>query len=222
MRHSVLAAVFASLIAGAPATRAACAKPKQTLELGPAEIEKFFSSRPWQVVTFLGYSGAEYEDPNAMLKQAGAVLDKFEPGKTVVNIGATEQGIGALYAEAKRRGFATSGIVSSQAKKEKVPIAGCVDYVFYVPDETWGGLKPDKSGLSPTSSAIVASSDVVVAIGGGDIARDEFLAAKQQGKDARFIPADMSHKLARDKAKSRGQPEPTDFRGTAHAAIQMK
>ena len=78
MRHSVLAAVFASLIAGAPATRAACAKPKQTLERGPAEIEKFFSSRPWQVVTFLGYSGAEYEDPNAMLKQAGAVLDGLD------------------------------------------------------------------------------------------------------------------------------------------------
>src|SRR5262245_24619938 len=101
MRYCLLAAMSLSLVACAsPDTRAVCSKPKQTLERGPADVETFFASRSWRVVTFLGYSGAEYEDPNGMLKQAGAVLDKFEPGKTVVNIGATEQGIGALYAEA--------------------------------------------------------------------------------------------------------------------------
>jgi hypothetical protein len=59
-----------------------------------------------------------------------------------------------------------------------------------------------------------------VAIGGGEVARDELLAAKQAGKPVTFIAADMDHRLAVKKAASRGASFPTDFRGAAHEAFK--
>jgi hypothetical protein len=64
---------------------------------------------------------------------------------------------------------------------------------------------------------MVESSDLMVAIG-GEVARDELTAAKKMGKQIRFIPADMNHQIARDRALKKGQPSPTDFRGAAEAA----
>ena len=58
-----------------------------------------------------------------------------------------------------------------------------------------------------------------MAIGGGDLTRDEMLAARQAGRAVMFIPADMNHAVAREKAQKRGEPKPTDFRGSAHAAL---
>ena len=52
-------------------------------------IRTFFKSQNKYVVTFVGYSGAEYEDKTAMLEKAGRVLDEFDASKTIVNIGAT-------------------------------------------------------------------------------------------------------------------------------------
>ncbi|MEX1348673.1 MAG: hypothetical protein AB1Z31_13160 [Desulfobacterales bacterium] len=81
------------------------------------EIRAFFETQNKDVVTFVGYSGAEYEDKVAMLEKAGRILDEFKPSKAIVNIGATPEGIGAVYELAKRRGFMTTGIVSTQAKE---------------------------------------------------------------------------------------------------------
>ena len=100
-----------------------------------------------------------------------------------------------------------------------VPLSPCVDHVFFVKDSTWGGKIPGSERLAPTSAAIVAISDSIVAIGGGDIARDEMLAARKAGKRVTFIPADMNHRLAREKAQKRGLAQPQDFRGAAHAAF---
>jgi hypothetical protein len=94
-----------------------------------------------------------------------------------------------------------------------------VDHVFFVRDSTWGGLLPGSTQLSPTSAAMVAVSNVFVGIGGGDVARDEMLAARRAGKKVTFIPADMDHEIARKKAQKKGEPEPTDFRGSAHVAL---
>jgi hypothetical protein len=91
--------------------------------------------------------------------------------------------------------------------------------VFYVKDASWGGLVPGTTTLAPTSEAMVAVSQVLIAIGGGDVARDELLAARRLGKRVSFVPADMNHRLALDKAASKGEPAPTDFRGSAHAAF---
>ncbi|MET0657420.1 MAG: hypothetical protein ABW110_04590, partial [Steroidobacteraceae bacterium] len=124
-----------------------------------------------------------------------------------------------VYALAKKKGFMTSGIVSTQARDQKVALSPCVDFVFYVQDSSWGGYLPGTKSLSPTSDAMVTSSDSLIAIGGGDVARDELLAAKELHKDVTFIPADMNHRAAREKAAKKGLPEPQDFRGSAHLPL---
>ena len=193
----------------------ACEPPAVIKEADPADVRAFFRSTQMEVLTFLGYSGAEYENKAKMLEEATRILEQLDPKKTIVNIGATAVGIGAVYEVAKRKGFRTSGLVSILARQEKVPLSPCVDAVFYIRDKSWGGFLPGTRTLSPTSAALVENSDVVIAIGGGDVARDEFIAAKQAGKRVRFIPADMNHTIAREKARKRRQPEPTDFRGAA-------
>jgi predicted Rossmann-fold nucleotide-binding protein len=204
--------IAASLFAGAAM---GCEPPSTLREATPEEIRAFFASKKRKVVTFLGYSGAGYEDEAAMLDQAARILGELDPKATIVNSGATAEGIGAVYRLAKERGFVTSGIVSTQARENKVPLSTCVDIVFFVEDETWGGFLPGTDALSPTSKAMVENSDVLIAIGGGEVARDELVAAKGWGKRVEFIPADMSHQIAREKAQKKGQPAPTDFRGAA-------
>jgi hypothetical protein len=143
------------------------------------------------------------------------VLSEFSPAKTIVNIGATPEGIGAIYEMAKRKGFVTTGIVSSQAKEHNVALSTYVDHVFYVKDATWGGFVTGTKELSPTSKAMVENSQIIVGIGGGEVARDELIEAKRLGKNVRFIPADMNHQKARDSARKKKLAEPSDFRGAA-------
>lgn len=196
---------------------AGAASPSQVDE-GEAALRAWVQQQGRQVLSFVGYSGAGYEDPEAMLAIARRVLDGVDPARTVVAAGATAEGIGAVYALARRRGFVTLGIVSSLARDEAVPLSHCVDRVFYIPDTTWGGRLPE-GGLAPTSAALVGVSDSLVGIGGGEIARDELLAARAAGKAVSFFQADMRHQAARDKAAARGQPAPQDFRGAAHPAL---
>jgi hypothetical protein len=184
-----------------------------------AHLQADVRTRGRQVLSFLGFSGAGYQDKAAMLALAGRVLAAEDPARVVVNIGATADGIGAVYALARQRGFHTLGIVSTQARDGQVPLSPCVDQVFYVRDSSWGGLDSATGALSPTSQAMVALSSRLVAIGGGDIARDELLAARRLGKPVQVHAADMDHALARAKAKRRGEPAPVDFRGTAHPAL---
>jgi hypothetical protein len=183
------------------------------------EIAAFFKGKQKAVLTFVGYSGAGYEDQVSMLKQAERVLGEYDPAKTIVNIGATPEGIGAVYELAKRKGFVTTGIVSSQARQYNAKLSPYVDYAFYVEDSTWGGLVPGTKELSPTSKAMVENSDVMIGIGGGEVTRDELLAARRLGKKVHFIPADMNHQKARETARKKKLAEPTDFRGAANAAF---
>ncbi len=185
-------------------------------------VSEFVAASGMSMISFVGYSGAGYEDEAAMLAQAETELARFDPGRTMVNIGATAPGIGAVYELARRRGFFTLGIVSSLARDAGESLSPCVDAVFFVRDTVWGGRLPGQTALSPTSAAMVNNSLVVIGIGGGEVARDELIAARAAGKSVRFIAADMNHRIARDKARAKGQPEPTDFRGAAHAALAGK
>jgi hypothetical protein len=197
----------------------ACDQPSTMREATSEEIRAVFNDKNMRGLTFLGYSGAEYENKAAMLEHATQMLDQFDPRTTIVSIGATPEGIGAVYEIAKRQGFLTAGIVSTQAQEHQVKLSPCVDLVFFVRDATWGGFIPGTERLSPTSAAIVENSDVIVAIGGGEVARDELMAAKRLGKKVRFMPADMNHQIARDRALKRGQAPPTDFQGAAGAVF---
>jgi hypothetical protein len=212
----------AGLVLACSATPAAAACEARTVarEVGSAqEIGEFVRLSGMTLLSFVGYSGAGYEDEAAMLAQADQVLERHDPARTMVNIGATAQGIGAVYELARRRGYFTLGIVSSLARDAGTPLSPCVDAVFFVRDAAWGGRLPGLPMLSPTSAAMVANSQVVVGIGGGEIARDELLAARAAARSVTFIPANMNHRIARDKARVQGQPEPVDFRGAAHAAF---
>jgi len=181
----------------------------------PTEVKRFFDLRGKIVISFVGYSDAGYEDAERMLDEARSVLSVHSPKKTIVNIGATSSGIGAVYRLAKQLGFETTGIVSTEARKYKAEISPHVDRVFYVTDDAWGGFKENTQVLTPTSQAMVQCSDIIIGIGGGPVARDEMIAAKREGKTVKYIPADMNHKAAMDKARKKGLPLPTDFKGAA-------
>lgn len=214
--RTVLPLLLTTLVAVACGGRESPTPPRVA---SVAEIRTFFEDRGKSVLTFVGYSGAGYEDEYRMLAEARAILEQRDPGDTIVNIGATPDGIGGVYPLAKEMGFETSGIVSTQAKAANVAVASHCDHVFYVEDETWGGVVEGSGRLSPTSEAMVGVSDVLVGIGGGAVGRDELMHARKMGKDVRFIPADMNHQRAIEKAKQKGRPAPTDFRGDAHAAL---
>jgi hypothetical protein len=189
-----------------------------TAKIGTSEnVRAFFRGTGKTILTFVGYSGAGYEDQAAMLARAERILNGYDPTKTIVNIGATPEGIGAVYEVAKRKGFVTSGIVSVLALQAKVALSPYVDFVFYVEDATWGGYLKGTNQLSPTSKAIIENSNIVVGIGGGEVARDELLAAQRSGKQVYFFPADMNHQKARETTRRKGLPPPTDFRGAARS-----
>src|SRR5215467_6166258 len=52
------------------------------------DIKTFFRGKQKIVLTFVGYSGAGYEDEVSMRKEAERVLSEFGPAKTIVNIGS--------------------------------------------------------------------------------------------------------------------------------------
>ena len=217
--HTLSTLVITCFAAGPVARGDPCDGPRVERDANLESIRAFVEGRRMAVLTFSGYSGAEYEDRAAMLTHASTVLDRHDPAKTVVSIGATAQGIGAVYELAKQKGFTTLGIVSTLARDEHVPLSPSVDHVFFIADDAWGGLEPGTDRLGPTSAAIVDLGAEFVAIGGGEVTRDEMLAARRAGKPVTFVPADMNHAIAREKARKRGEPAPTDFRGAAHGAL---
>jgi hypothetical protein len=219
LRALALAVVLVVL---GPAAGIACQGPREVRDATPEAIQAFARGKGMAVLTFVGYSGAGYESATRMTSQAAQILEGQDPARTLINIGATAEGIGAIYPLAKRRGFTTIGVVSSRAREARVAFSSCVDLVFVVKDDTWGGLLPGRQELSPTSRAMVDSSTAMVAIGGGEVARDELLAAWRAGKPVVFLPADMNHARARAKALRQGQPPPTDFRGAVHAALSAR
>jgi hypothetical protein len=180
----------------------------------PEEVIAFFRDQEKNVLTFYGYSGMGYEDEGAMLQIARKVLSGYPPETTLVNIGATSVGIGAIYPLAKSMGFETTGIVTTMALDDPEGISDAVEHVCFVKDNQWGGKLPGSDKLSPTSKAIVACSDVLVGIGGGGISEDEMLAGKAQGKPVYFYPAEMNHEAAIRRAKYLGLPPPESFMGS--------
>jgi len=194
-------------------------QPIEHKDLSPSQIEDHFKRAGKFVLTFVGYSGSGYEDEDAMLEIAEQVLARFDPEDTLVNIGATPEGIGAVYVLAKQEGFETTGVVSSQALAYDAAPSPCVDTVFYVQDDSWGGYLDDGETLSPTSSVMVSVSHAMVGIGGSLVSRDELLAAQAAGKPVHFFAADTNHQKAIETAKKKGEAIPTDFSGAAAKAF---
>jgi hypothetical protein len=184
--------------------------------LTPEETVSFIRSRSKMVLTFYGYSGMGYEDEDIMMGTAREVLSQYRPEKTLVLSGATEVGIGAVYALAKSLGFETAGIVTSKAAEKPEEISPFVDHICFIKDTQHGGKLPNSNELSPTSRAMVDCSDIMVAIGGNDISREELVEGKKQGKPIQYFPADMNHETAMRQATKKGLPTPDSFKGTVH------
>ncbi|MEM9151481.1 MAG: hypothetical protein AAGB19_13645 [Cyanobacteria bacterium P01_F01_bin.3] len=184
----------------------------------PDQVIESFGQLGKRVVTFIGYSAAGYEDQESMLATASQILSTHSPVDTIVNIGATEEGIGAIYEVANRLGFMTTGIVSTQAQRQNAKLSPFVDSVFFVEDASWGGRLAGSKQLAPTSRAIVSVSDVMIGIGGGEIGREELLAGRAAGKQVIFYAADMSHQKAMAKARKNGLSMPKRFDGAVGQA----
>lgn len=180
------------------------------------EVIDFFKRQQKTVLTLVGYSGAGYHRPEKVRDQVVAVFGQYDPSRTIVNIGVTEDGIGQAYGWAKSSGFTTSGVVSSAVLQCDAKLSPGCDYPFIVEDATWGGYAGGQ--LSPVSETMVSVSDFMLGVGGGDIARDELLEMEKRGKPLLFIEADMDHLRALTKAWCNGllTPKSADYRGSAH------
>jgi hypothetical protein len=80
MVHFAILIMYA--LAVAPGAANACDGPREAREATVASIQAFIHSKKMTVLTFTGYSGAQYQDPGAMLEQASRILDGQEPTKT--------------------------------------------------------------------------------------------------------------------------------------------
>ena len=185
----------------------------QTLESDEA-IDYFKENHP-NVLTFVGFFAAGYEDLDSFSRIVTELLKPLPRDVWVINAGATPEGIGGVYPIAKDLGFTTSGIISTVAMDYEITLSSSVDEVIYVPDKLWGGLLPESSLLSPTSEAMVSVSKRLVGIGGGEIARDELLAARTREIQVDFWALDMQHRRALERAAEKDLPPPTRFSGEA-------
>ncbi len=179
----------------------------------PAQIAAEFKDSGKKVITFIGYSGAKYENEAAMLDIARNELGKLKAKDWIVNIGVTPDGIGQVYCVASKLGFETRGIVSELAK-DYLDTVECVDRYYLVSDTTWGGRQPD-GNMSPTSEAMVSVSDRVIGIGGGDVGYDELVESMNRHKDVHLYSAEMNHAKALKK-----NPAQTNFYGKPQSLIK--
>jgi hypothetical protein len=67
-------------------------EPRKVQEATADSIESFVQARKMKVLTFTGYSGAEYEDPKAMLEHASRILDGLDPATTLNQYWRDEDG----------------------------------------------------------------------------------------------------------------------------------
>ena len=81
---------------GAP--RASAASASRVVQLTSADAAiALIRKTERSVVTFVGFSGAGYEDPRAVERAIAEVLDGLSPTSVVICGGATPEGIGAVY-----------------------------------------------------------------------------------------------------------------------------
>ena len=162
-----------------------------------SEILGFFQGAGKRVISFAGFAELGYEDPAIVEKVAAEVLDGRNPNDVLVNSGTLlreggQEGIARIYALAKQRGIATSGIHPGIALDfaSTHTVSPFVDHVFFVDDATWGGLY--QGAPSPTLQTILDVTDELVVVGGGKHAAEELLAFSHRGKSVRYFPARMN------------------------------
>lgn len=191
-----------------------CSGIKKSFKIGDADdvIEEFRSvAMGRKVLTLIGYSGRGYQEKDLLHTAVETLLKKYDPKEYVFNAGVTPDGIGEMYELAKKMGFETFGVVSSEA----VPYLNYVkdvDFPFIVRDDTWGGYTgEDKTTLSPVSRAMVEVSDIMVAYGAGEIGLSELQEGLKKGKTVQAHMMEENHEKCIAAAAKKKQPKPTQF-----------
>lgn len=173
-----------------------------------------------RIFTLFGYSKLDYENKRQAMAGVRRELEKLNPSQWIINIGATEEGIGVAYQMAKTMGFETMGIVSTQALSYSGQFSPYVDSIYIVNDIHWGGFMPGTRTLTPATRAFLEVSDVISAHGGGENTAVTIAEAVTRRMDVRYTAAEMNHSIARKEATMANRPRPTDFRGPAFFAWQ--
>ena len=185
-------------------------------------IRRFFAGLGKHVVYFAGYGELGYEEEGRVQSIAREVLGEWRASELVVHTGTLlreggHNGIAEVYTVARELGIETTGIHPSVALKfaNTHRVSPYCDHVFFVEDESWGGLLPDGENLSATLSLHLDVSDEMVIVGGGKHAAGELKAFNERAKRVRFYPADMNHRTTLEWSESAGA-EIKDMRGAAH------
>lgn len=164
------------------------------------------------IITFIGYSVAEYESNQEMLDIVDNVLKQFDSSSLVVAAGFDDIGIGQVYKQAKKHNIPTIGLAPIKfLNSAKFTPSTYADQMYYIEKKL-----DENDSLSAVSQARIALSDFFVVIGGGPVAAEELKAAFIKDKSkVTFYAADMNHKKAIDFAKSQNQAGPISFEGSA-------
>ncbi len=176
------------------------------------DIQQFAGGK--KVVTITGYSFEGYQDISAVLNSAVRILDKYNPETHIINLGHLTGDDLSIYSMAKSRGFTTIIILSSAAINSLSSMEE-VDMAFVVKDKNLGGFIESTKKLSATSQAIVASSDIIYALGGGEIVYAELREALSLDKEIYFTSMEVNHNLAKQRAEEQGYTDLQNYKGKA-------
>lgn len=188
--------------------------PEATEPITADEVIARFKLKNKKVHTIFGFSDLEYEHKDVVLKQIRIDLEKLDPKTTIINIGATEDGVGAAYKIAKDLGFETTGIVSMQALSYSGQFSKFVDSIYILSDGLWGGFIPGTRKLTPTTQAFISVSDSIAFYGGNLNSLATLKSAIKFKIPFSFYTADMNHKILDQKLKLSNQIAKT-YKGAA-------
>lgn len=183
------------------------------------EVIKQIKDLGKKVYTIFGYSKLGYENWDDVAKKIEADLNMVDLKNSVVCIGATEDGIGKAYEIAKRMGFETIGIVSTNALSYSGKFSDFVDRIYIVNDSLWGGFVPGTKKLAETTKAFLETADEIHAYGGGLNTAITLKQAKELGKKIFYTPADMNHNLADAENKMAKTGVDKNYKGEAFGVI---
>ncbi len=195
-------------------------KQSATEPISAEEIIQQIKAMNKQVYTLFGYSKLDYQNKEEVMAEIKSELGKLDLTDTVINIGATEDGIGYAYKIAKEMGFDTIGIVSTQSLTYSGKFSEYVDKIFIVNDHNWGGYVPGTKNLAETTKAYLAVSNVISAHGGGENTAVILNEAKKLGIKTKYSPAEMNHDKAIEQARIKKENPPVDYKGAAFYAWQ--
>lgn len=197
--------------------------------LDPAAAVERFAKAGLRVVTFAGFGELGYQDEAQVRRICEEELDRLSPSDAIINTGTLitqgfRRGITIVYELARSRGFMTTGVHPSVAltQPHRHDLAPGVDDVIFVSDATWGGFSPLGEVPSNTLTVLLAITDELIVVGGGEHTAQELRAFMRAGKVVRFHAAEMHHQVAERWSRDSGVRLPDRLGAAYHAWRQER